>query len=111
MLFGEHNSQQPLAAGGGEGPVLCSLAWMPDGSAVCAMDKWGNVALLDVHGAVHCLQPLTGLRETQQQVAHMYTQLAGSMPVGLACCGRCVLLLQATGCCVPLLHAAVAGCS
>lgn len=71
-MLGEHNSQQPLAAaGGGEGPVLCSLAWVPDGSAVCAMDKWGNVALLDVHGAVHCLQPLAGPRERQQQVGQI----------------------------------------
>ena len=44
---------------GGDKPgeaLLCSLAWIPDGSAVAVMDTWGGVALVDVHGTVHRLQ-------------------------------------------------------
>ena len=31
-----------------QGMVLPSLAWLPDGSAVAAVDMWGNVAVVDL---------------------------------------------------------------
>ncbi|KAL0026054.1 hypothetical protein WJX79_005633 [Trebouxia sp. C0005] len=47
---------------------LCiSLAWMPDGSALVVMDKWGNLALLDVHGTVHRLQQVASPAQQHQQ--------------------------------------------
>ncbi len=60
--------QQTLPAGDPGEAVLCSLAWMPDGSALAVMDKWGNLALLDVHGAVHRLQQVASPAQQHQQV-------------------------------------------
>ncbi len=41
---------------------------MPDGSALAVMDKWGNLAMLDVHGTVHRLQQVASPAEKHQQV-------------------------------------------
>ena len=67
-MFGDEPQQQPLPAGDPGEAVLCSLAWMPDGSALAAMDKWGNLALLDVHGTVHRVQQVASPAQQHQQV-------------------------------------------
>ncbi len=67
-MFGDQPQQQPLPAGDSREAVLCSLAWMPDGSALAVMDKWGNLAMLDVHGTVHRLQQVASPAEKHQQV-------------------------------------------
>lgn len=33
--------------------MLCSMAWLPDGSALTVLDKRGNAALLDTQGVPH----------------------------------------------------------
>lgn len=43
----------PVTPGRDEGAaILRSIAWLPDGTALAAMDKWGNAALLDTSGRV-----------------------------------------------------------
>ncbi len=72
VLFGDNPGKQSLTKDGYGGATLCSLAWMPDGSAVAVMDKCGNLALLDVQGTVHRLQPAASLSQKQPQVPHSY---------------------------------------
>ncbi|KAL0051080.1 hypothetical protein WJX82_001507 [Trebouxia sp. C0006] len=67
VMFGDSPHRQPLPAGDPGEVVLCSLAWMPDGSALAVMDKWGNLALLDVHGTVHRLQQVANPAQQHQQ--------------------------------------------
>ena len=67
-MFGDEPEQQPPPVGDSGEAVLCSLAWMPDGSALAVMDKWGNLALLDVHGTVHRLQQVASPAQQHQQV-------------------------------------------
>ncbi|DBA81543.1 TPA: hypothetical protein ACH3X1_007317 [Trebouxia sp. C0004] len=67
VMFGDKPQQQTLPSGDSEEAVLCSLAWMPDGSALAVMDKWGNLALLDVHGTVHRLQQGVSPAQQHQQ--------------------------------------------
>ena len=59
---------QPCDAGAGEGCGLSSMAWMPDASSVAVMDNTGTLVLLDIHGVIHRLQPLTHLNQHQPQV-------------------------------------------
>ena len=59
-----------------QGVVLPSLAWLPDGSAVAAVDMWGNVAVVDLqcrqlplqYGAVEALRAAETL-QVQMPVA------------------------------------------
>ena len=69
VMFGGNFDKRFLAGTSAEAAMLCSLAWIPDGSSVAVMDKWGNLALLDVHGTAHCLLPVATLAHKQKQVS------------------------------------------
>ena len=69
VMFGGNSDKHFLAGNSAEAAMLCSLAWVPDGSSVAVMDKWGNLALLDVHGTAHCLLPVATLAHKQKQVS------------------------------------------
>ena len=49
--------------------ALSSLAWIPDGSGVAAMDSCGRLALLDSHGAIVLIQSAAQLGHKPSQVA------------------------------------------
>ena len=71
LLFGDRadkQDQQQKAAPAAEQASPCSLAWLPDGSALAVMDSLGNTALLDVHGTQHCLQQAALPSQKPQQV-------------------------------------------
>ena len=55
---------------------------MPDGSALVVMDKWGNLALLDVHGTVHRLQQVASPAQQHQQVPpHTHVLACSHQPI------------------------------
>ena len=66
---------QSQATGTAESAAVSSLAWLPDGSGVAVMDCAGRLALLDIHGAIHVIQPMTQLKQKQAQVSkhHPYS--------------------------------------
>ena len=54
---------QMQGAGDAGNAAVSSLAWLPDGSSAAVMDCAGRLALLDIHGAAHVIQPICQLNQ------------------------------------------------
>lgn len=53
LVAEESTAQSDITTATDNDNMLCSMAWLPDGSALTVLDKWGNAALLDTQGMPH----------------------------------------------------------